>query len=84
MSQALRDNWRMKTDFPSYKPSAFYFRRALRETSDPAQLRQIGLCVVRELEQLKAWIRDEHGLTPPKLYVLKCEAREKGWPSEKA
>ena len=63
---------------PAYKPSAFYFRRALRTTANLEQVRGIGLAVVDELEQLKAWVR-EQGLIPPKWHVLREEAEEKGW-----
>ncbi|WP_157837094.1 hypothetical protein [Geminisphaera colitermitum] len=65
----------------SYKPSAYYFRRRLRGTDDPAQLRKLGLAVVLELEQLKAWVR-EQGMIPPKWNVLREEAEEKGWPDQ--
>lgn len=65
-------------DLLSYKPSAFYFRRALRSTKDPQRLRSIGLAAVDELETLKAWVR-EQGYIPPKWHVLREEAEDKGW-----
>lgn len=61
-----------------HRPSAFYFRRALRSTSNPAELREIALCIVRELESVKQWAAEQTGASPPKTYVLKCEAVEKG------
>lgn len=49
----------------SYKPSAYYWRRAIRTTDDVAQLRVIARALVDELELHKAFIR-ELGLIPPK------------------
>lgn len=66
------------SDLTTYKPSAFYFRRALRNTDDPVKLRALGISAVLELEQLKAWVR-EQGMIPPKWNVPVDEAREKGW-----
>lgn len=63
---------------PTYKPSAFYFRKALRESKTRAEAVEIGLTAVLELEQLKAWVR-EQGLIPPKSYILPAEIRDKGW-----
>lgn len=64
----------------SYKPSAFYFRKALRENGDPEELREIGFHLVTELEQLKQWVRDR-GLVPPKWNVMQTEIDEKNWGS---
>lgn len=74
----LDDPWE---EAMGYKPSVFYFRRALRGTDSPERLREIGLTACAELEQLKAWVR-ERGLIPPKLYVMTSEAEEKGWECE--
>lgn len=62
----------------SYKPSAFYFRRAIRGARTKAQAQEAGLHAVREMEALKAWVR-EQGMIPPKRFVLADEAAEKGW-----
>jgi len=59
------------------RPSAYYHRRALRETNDVERLREIGLHLTSELEKTKAWIR-EHGLVPPKFEELKAESAAKG------
>jgi hypothetical protein len=64
--------------FPSYKPSAFYFRRALRNAPDKRSAIIVGLAVTDEYERLRAWVR-EQGLLPPKWRVLKEELRDKGW-----
>lgn len=63
----------------SYKPSAFYFRRALRQANDIETVRELGLAIVNELEQLKQWVRDQ-GMIPPRWNGTPEEAREKGWP----
>lgn len=65
----------------SYKPSGFYFRRALRESNDPARLREIGHTLVLEVEHLRSYIRGL-GLVPPKLNVMESEAVDKGWQHE--
>ncbi len=68
----------METEVVSYKPGAWYFRAALRETNDPERLRAIGLLAVAELERLREWCRAD-GKIPPKWRVTKEEARAKGW-----
>lgn len=70
---------RANSEPTDYKPSAFYFRRALRAIDDPAKLRAIGMTILRELETVKAWAREEHGLIPPKLFVMQSEVDEKPW-----
>lgn len=62
----------------SYKPSAWYYRKALRGTDDPERLRNIGLSIVAEMERLREWVR-ECGDIPPKWTAPEEEAREKGW-----
>lgn len=62
---------------PSYKPSVFYFRSALRNCEDLDTAVEVGLVVCAELERLKAWVRDQ-GMTPPRWVVLKVEAEDKG------
>lgn len=63
----------------SYKPSAYYLRKALRESKTREEAVDIGMTAVLELEQLKAYMR-EHGLIPPKVHILDIEAEDKGWP----
>jgi hypothetical protein len=65
-------------EFPSYRPSVFYFRKALRESQSHERSIVVGLVICHELEQLKAWVR-EQGLIPPKWVVDPQEAQEKGW-----
>lgn len=62
----------------SYRPSGFYYRRALRRTRNADELRAIGLAVVAEHERLKEWVR-ELGYIPPKWTVHPEEAADKGW-----
>lgn len=62
----------------SYKPSAYYFRKALRESTDVQKIRASGLLVCSELEELKAWVR-ERGLIPPHFNATREEAVAKGW-----
>lgn len=63
---------------PTYKPSAYYFRRELRRARTKLRAQQVGLAAVDELERLKAWVR-EQGMIPPKWRVLHEELRDKGW-----
>jgi hypothetical protein len=65
----------------SYKPSVYYFRKALREANSRERAVAVGLIVCHELEQLKAWVR-EHGMIPPKWLVDPSEAKDKGWGGE--
>lgn len=60
----------------SYRPSAFYFRKALNEAQTVSDAQVVGHQVVRELEMLKAWVR-EQGLIPPRQFILSEEAQEK-------
>ena len=62
----------------SYRPSAFYFRKSLRETDDPEALRAIGMTLCSELEDLKAWVRTQ-GLIPPRFRATAAEAADKHW-----
>jgi hypothetical protein len=65
----------------SYKPSAYYFRTALRGATSTEEAVRIGLQLVSELELQKQWIRD-HGLIPPKWNVMRSESDGKGWDIE--
>lgn len=68
----------MTPDPVSYRPSAFYYRKALREAETVDEVRALGLGLVAEYEALREWVRS-NGLIPPKFRVLQSEAREKGW-----
>jgi len=61
----------MNTPIP-YRPSAYYFRQELRHAPTKKDAIALGLTVVSELEQLKAWVR-EHGLIPPRFNVTQSE-----------
>lgn len=61
----------------SYRPSAYYFRAALRAAKTTEQAREVGLQAVKELEALKEWVRSQ-GLIPPRRFIMDTEAREKG------
>jgi predicted GNAT superfamily acetyltransferase len=67
----------------TYKPSAFYFRRRLRLSTDAEELRCVGLAVVAESERLREWVRGQ-GLIPPKWTVDPAEAEEKRWKAAKS
>ena len=51
------------------QPSEFYFRRALKTTSDPNRLRGIASDLVDELEELHAWAK-KRGLAAPRGRVM--------------
>lgn len=63
----------------SYRPSGFYYRRALRRAQTVEEAQAIGLAVIAEHERLKAWVREELGFIPPKWTVHPDEAADKGW-----
>ena len=63
---------------PSYRPSAYYFRRAIRNARSKKEAQELGLAVVAELEFLKAWVREECGCIPPRRVMTDEEARDKG------
>jgi hypothetical protein len=65
----------------SYKPSAFYWRDALRNSKSWAEAVEIGMQLVMELEHQKEFIRS-FDLIPPKVFVPAAEAREKGWEAQ--
>lgn len=68
----------MNPDPVSYRPSAYYYRQALRKAKTVGQMRALGLGLVAEYEALREWVRAQ-GMIPPKFKVLQIEAREKGW-----
>ena len=63
-----------------YRPSVYYFRRALREAQTVERAVTVGLIACHELEQLRAWIASE-GLVPPQWIVDPQEAWDNGWPT---
>jgi hypothetical protein len=72
------DKLGMKASITQYKSSAWYFRKALRESKTKKEAVEVGMLVVLELESLKAWVR-ERGAIPPKRFVLAAEAQAKHW-----
>lgn len=60
----------------SYKPSAFYFRAAIRAGKTSKEIRRLALELVKEHERLREWVRD-HGLVPPKWFVTPIERSAK-------
>lgn len=62
----------------SFRPSAFYFRRALRGAMSKNEAVEIGLHLCCELEMLKQWVRDQ-GMIPPKWHIMSSEISEKSW-----
>lgn len=65
-------------EIESHKPSAYYFRRALRTAHSREHAIVIGLSLSSELERLTQWA-EEQGLNPPQWIADPDEAREKGW-----
>jgi hypothetical protein len=61
----------------SYKPSGYYFRKALREAKTKEDAVEIGLQAVREMEHLKKVMRENHGIIPPRRFILSSEAKAK-------
>jgi hypothetical protein len=60
----------------SYRPSAWYWRKEIREANDIEELRLLALCLVSELEIHKAEFR-KLGIIPPKAHACVSEIREK-------
>lgn len=67
-------------DLIPYRPSVFYFRRALREAATVERAVTVGLIACHELEQLREWVRSE-GLVPPQWIIDPQEAWDNGWPT---
>jgi len=59
-----------------YRPSAYFFRREIRAARSKKKAVDLGLTLVSELEELKAWVR-AHGLIPPRFYLTRSERRAK-------
>jgi hypothetical protein len=47
---------------PTFKPSVFYFRRSLRESTSLERATTVALIVAAELEQLKLWTVEQNML----------------------
>lgn len=62
----------------SYKPSAYYYRQALRTVATKAEAVEIGLRLVEEIERHKDFIRERGGI-PPKWFIMRAELEEKQW-----
>lgn len=69
----------MENEHLNYRPSGFYYRRAVRRAQSKEEAQAIALSVITEHERLKAWVREELGVIPPKWTVHLDEAEEKGW-----
>lgn len=66
----------MKNEVLSFRPGAWYYRTELRGAATKKEAVEIGLGAVMELEQLRAWVR-EQGLIPPKWTATEAEIRAK-------
>ena len=77
MSDPQADNWRME-NITNFKPSAFFFRQALRRAKDLPDAVAIGMTLVLELEAHKEFIRSL-GHVPPKRFLTVAEVSEKDW-----
>jgi hypothetical protein len=62
-----------------YRPSVFYFRRAIRDSYQMEELREIAMHIVRELENVRAWMLAEFEITGPKKWVMRSEMQAKPW-----
>lgn len=56
----------------SCKPSAYYYRQALRSARTKREAVEIGLNLVDEIERHKRFIRN-NGMIPPKWYIMQTE-----------
>ena len=65
----------------NYQPSAYFFRKELREAKTKEAAIEVGLTVVLELEMIKEWVRSK-GMIPPKMHIHPSEAAAKGWDKE--
>ena len=66
------------TEIPSYQPSTYYFRLELENARTKREAVALGRHLCRELEELKAWVR-ERGLVPPKWHITRSESEAKNW-----
>lgn len=75
--ETVIDDVGVRGDTAIYRPSAFYFRRALRQSVTLVDAVNVGMTVVSELEFLKQEVRDYFDYEPTKCHVLRCEVDEK-------
>jgi hypothetical protein len=61
-----------------HQPSVYYYRQAIRETRNRAEVVELAFALCRELERLRAWVRD-YGLIPPTWERMETEIEEKPW-----
>lgn len=59
-----------------YRPSGYYFRKALRAAASQAEAETLCLKVIDEHELLREWCR-EHGMIPPKWFITPDERAAK-------
>jgi hypothetical protein len=64
-------------EMPSYRPSSFYYRDAIRRAQSLEECQTLALQAVKEIEHLKEWAR-ELGLVPPRRFILSTEVEDKG------
>lgn len=62
----------------NYIPSCYFYRSALRSAATKEEAIDVGLHAVAELEQLKAWVREQN-MIPPKWFLMQAEIDVKGW-----
>lgn len=60
----------------SFKPTEFYFRRAIRDAKTKREAQIVGYALVDEYERLRSWLLD-NGVPPPEWRVLKAELRDR-------
>lgn len=60
----------------SYKPSCFYYRKALRECATREEALSLGLEIADENERLREWCRAQ-GMMPPKWFITPAERAAK-------
>lgn len=63
-------------EIASFKPSAYYFRAALRDARSLCEAIAVGLHAVRELENLADQLY-EAGISPSHRFIMSSEAEEK-------
>lgn len=71
----------MEAEILSYKPGAFYFRKAIRSAETVEAIRAEALVLVAENEKLREFIRSL-GVIPPRFFATVEESQVKGWIGE--
>jgi hypothetical protein len=56
-------------EFPTYKPSVFYFRKALRDSANCDHAVEIAVTVCTEFERLREWAIDQSVIPPSNIHV---------------